>query len=132
MSAAAEESRARFAGIEALLADYFDGLHHGDTGRLARAFHPRAHYVSATGGRFVHRTMEEYFPVVAARTAPAQAGEARRDELVSIAFAGPDAAAVRLRCAIADRLFTDLLTLVRLDGRWQIVSKVFHHEPLNG
>lgn len=131
MSPAAEPPD-RLAGIEAVLTDYFDGLHHGDTRRLARAFHPQAHYVSATGGIFLHRTMEEYFPIVEARPAPAQTGEARRDELVSIVFAGPDAAAVRLRCAIAGRLFTDLLTLVRVDERWQIVSKVFHHEPLPG
>jgi Putative lumazine-binding len=34
---------------------------------------------------------------------------------------------VALRCAIGPRLFTDFLTLIRLDGRWQVISKVFHY-----
>jgi hypothetical protein len=34
----------------------------------------------------------------------------------------------RVECVIAPESFTDLLTLVRLDGRWQIISKVSHYE----
>jgi hypothetical protein len=29
---------------------------------------------------------------------------------------------------IRPKHFTDLLTLVHVDGRWQIISKVFHYE----
>ena len=43
-------------------------------------------------------------------------------------FAGPVTALVRLHCAIGPRYFTDLLTLIHLDGRWQIIAKVFHYE----
>lgn len=31
-------------------------------------------------------------------------------------------------CAIGGTYFTDCLTLVLLDGRWQIIAKVFHAE----
>ena len=115
--------------VTAVLQVYFDGLHHSDTARLRQVFHPRAIYASAADGPLLHRTMEEYFPVVDARPSPASRNEPRADEIVAIEFAGPVTALARVRCAIADRLFTDLLSFVFVDGRWQIIAKVFHHEP---
>jgi 4-oxalocrotonate tautomerase len=117
-----------YAEVTDVLATYFDGLYHSDPKRLARVFHPRAHYVCATEGALTYRTMEEYFPMVDARPSPASRGEARADGIVSIEFAGPVTAFARVNCAIGPKYFTDLLTLIRLDGRWQIISKVFHFE----
>lgn len=117
-----------FAEITDVLSTYFDGLHHSDTGRLRRVFHPRAQYVCATDGSLVHLTMDEYFPVVDQRPSPASRGEARADSIVSIEFAGPATAMAKVNCAIGPKYFTDLLTLIRLDGRWQIISKVFHFD----
>lgn len=34
-----------FAKITEALTTYFDGLYYSDTSRLARVFHPMAHYV---------------------------------------------------------------------------------------
>lgn len=113
--------------MAAVVATYFDGLHFSDTGRLRQVFHPQAQYVCVTDGTLLYRTMAEYFPVVDARPSPASRGEARRDEILSIELAGPVTARVVLRCAIGTRLFTDFLTLIRLDGRWQVISKVFHY-----
>ncbi len=117
-----------FAGVTAALHTYFDGLHHSDTGRLAQVFHPQAIYCCATEGHLLHRSLAEYFPIVDQRPSPASGGQARRDRILSIEFAGPVTAFARVECAIAPRFFTDFLTLVRLDGRWQIVSKVFHFD----
>jgi 4-oxalocrotonate tautomerase len=117
-----------YAEVAGVLSTYFDGLYHSDTKRLARVFHPRAHYVCASEGTLTYRTMEEYLPIVDARPSPASRGEARADSVVSIEFAGPVTAFARVNCAIGPKYFTDLLTLIRLDGRWQIISKVFHFE----
>ncbi|MFM7333835.1 MAG: nuclear transport factor 2 family protein [Tabrizicola sp.] len=35
-----------------------------------------------------------------------------------------------LHCAIGDRFFTDFLTLIKLEGRWQVISKVFHYKEM--
>jgi hypothetical protein len=123
----------RFAEVAAVLQIYFDGLHHSDTGRLKQVFHPLAHYVTATeaadqGGEPLHLTMAQYFPIVAARPSPASRGEARRDRIVSLEFAGPVTALARVECAIGPKFFTDLLTLIFVGGRWQIISKVFHFD----
>ena len=109
------------------LDDYFDGLHFSDTARLRRVFHPAAMYACATDGNLQLRTMDEYWPIVDARPSPASRGEARRDRVVSVEFAGPVTAFARVECAIAPKAFVDFLTLVRLDGRWRILAKVFHY-----
>ena len=118
----------RFAEITAALSDYFDGLYHSDAAKLARVFHPTALYACATGGTLVRLKMDEYFPIVARRPSPASRGEPRYDRVISIEFAGPVTAIARVECAIAPKFFTDLLTLVYLDDRWQIMSKIFHYE----
>jgi len=123
----------RFKAVAETLGTYFDGLYHSDTKRLAQVFHSRALYATAmeganqNGGPLV-LTMDDYFPVVDARPAPAARGEARRDRIVSIEFAGPVTAFARVNCAIGPRYFTDLLTLIFVDGRWQIIAKVFHYD----
>ena len=114
--------------IAAVLTTYFDGLYHSDTQRLRTVFHPKAICACATDGSLLHLTMDEYFPVVDKRPSPASRNEPRRDRIVSIEFAGPVTAIARVECAIGPKFFTDLLTLVRLDGRWQIISKVFHYD----
>jgi 4-oxalocrotonate tautomerase len=116
------------ATIDSALQEYFDGLYHSDTGRLSRVFHPQAIYVSATGGELVHRTMDEYFRIVDGRPSPASQRETRRDRVVSVEEVGPVTAVARVECSIGPKNFDDVLTLVRIDDRWQIIAKVFHYE----
>lgn len=118
----------RYAEVVGVLQDYFDGLHHSDTERLRRVFHPQAVYATASHGKPLVLRMEEYLPIVDARPSPASKGEVRTDEIVSIEFAGPVTALARLRCAILPRYFVDLLTLIHVDGRWRVIAKVFHWE----
>ncbi|PLP56453.1 hypothetical protein CYK37_25550 [Mesorhizobium loti] len=117
-----------YADVADALADYFDGLYFSDTVRLGRIFHPQAIYACATEGKLLHLTMQEYFPIVDKRPSPASRNAPRADRIVSIEFAGPVTAFARLNCAIGPKFFTDLLTLVHVDGRWQIISKVFHFD----
>ncbi|CAG1018142.1 hypothetical protein BURC_02876 [Burkholderiaceae bacterium] len=117
-----------FAAVVRLIGRYFDGLHFSDTAILAEVFHPQAHYACATGGSLLQLDMAAYFPIVDRRPSPASKGESRSERIVSIEFAGPVTAMVRAECTIAPKRFSDLLTLVHVDGRWQIISKVFHYE----
>ena len=118
----------RFTDIAKALQPYFDGLYESDTRKLSQIFHPKAIYATATSGELLRLDMEEYFKVVDKRPSPASRNEPRRDAIASIEFAGPVTAVVRLHCAIGARYFTDLLTLIHLDGRWQIIAKVFHFD----
>jgi hypothetical protein len=118
----------RYDALTKVLKDYFDGLYHSDTKVLAKVFHPQALYACATEGKLLHLGMDEYFPVVDKRPSPASRNEKRNDRILSIEFAGPVTAFARVECSIGERFFTDLLTFVFLDGRWQIMSKVFHFD----
>lgn len=111
-----------------LLRSYFDGLHFGDVETLKRVFHPRAIYACASEGPLTALTMDAYFPIVAARPSPASRNETRSDEIVSVEFAGPVTALAKVRCSIGEKRFTDFLSLVRIDGDWKIVAKVFHFD----
>jgi len=119
---------ARFEEVANVLQTYFDGLYFSDVGKLGSALHPKAIYVSATEEELVYRTMDEYLPIVAKRPSPASRGELRRDAIESIEFAGDKHALARVRCAIGDRHFTDLLSFVYSQAGWQIISKVFHYD----
>ena len=114
-----------FGGVNEAVNLYFDALYYCDIERLAMAFHPKAIYATADESPLLYRTMEEYFPIVAARESGASRGEVRRDVIDGIEFAGKNTAFARVRCSIGSRNFIDFLTLVRLDKRWQIMSKVF-------
>jgi hypothetical protein len=114
--------------LTALLREYFDGLYHSDTHRLRRVFHPQAIYATADGDTPTILRMDAYFYIVDRRPSPASRGEARSDRILSIDFIGPVTALAKVQCAIRPRHFTDLLTLIHVEGRWQIIAKVFHFE----
>jgi len=114
-----------FAAVTEVLKTYFDGLYHADTKRLGKAFHSKAIYATADETPLLYRTMDEYFPVVAQRVSPATRNEPRRDAIVSIEFAGENTAFARVRCSIGTKDFIDFLTLVRTDGAWRIMAKIF-------
>lgn len=117
-----------YAQVAEALQDYFDGLYHGDTQRLGRVLHPQAVYATAVPAEPLVLRMDEYLPIVAARPSPASRGEARRDRVLSIGFAGPVTAMATVECSIGPKDYTDLLTLIRADGAWRIIAKVFHYE----
>ena len=116
---------AQFGPVLDLLQQYFDGLYHSDADALARVFHPQASYVCATDGALIHLDMARYLPIVAQRPSPASRDETRADEVLGIDFIGPTAALAKVRCRIGPKHFTDLLSLIHIDQRWQIIAKVF-------
>lgn len=117
-----------FDAVTAVLQDYFEGLYRSDSQILRRVFHPAALYACASDGTLLALNMPDYFAVVDKRPSPASRGDARTDRILSIDFIGPVTALARVQCSILPKHFTDLLTFVLVDGRWQIISKVFHYE----
>lgn len=118
--------------IQSLLRRYFDGLYFGDTAILRMVFHPQALYACAAGGPLLALDMESYFAVVDERPSPAGRGDSRHDRVLSIELIGPVTALARVECRISPRQFTDLLSLVKVDGEWRVIAKVFHYDVLSG
>ncbi|TVT50772.1 MAG: nuclear transport factor 2 family protein [Denitromonas halophila] len=117
------------AAITELLQKYYDALVRCDTALLAEVFHPEAHYFTASDGTLLHLDMPTYFPIVAGRTSPDSTGEACRYTIDSIELIGPVTALARMRSTMMQKHFNDILSLIRLDGQWRIIAKVFHFDP---
>lgn len=119
------------AAIRQLMTHYFDALYEGDTALFAAIFHPQARLYTVArtdAGMADEATVIDipgYLAIVAGREAPSAAKAVRRDEIVSIDVATPLTAHVRCRERFFNKLFTDELTLLKVAGRWQIVSKVW-------
>jgi hypothetical protein len=75
--------------------------------------------------------MGTYLPIVAKRDPPARLNALRRERILIIDILGSTTALVKLECSFFQKDYTDLLSLIRVDGRWQIIAKVFHYTPVS-
>jgi len=115
--------------IEGVIQSYLDGLYESDAARIASAFHPTSALTSvADNGELVITPRDVWLNNVRTRPSPKQRGLSRHDEVLSIDLVSPTMAYVKLKCAIPPRFFTDQLSLLKIDGRWQIAQKVFMTE----
>jgi len=115
--------------IEGVIQSYLDGLHEGDAGKIASAFHPTSALTSVgADGELVITPRDVWLNNVKNRQSPKQRGLPRHDQVLSIDLIGPTMAYVRLKCAIPPSFFTDQLSLLKIEGRWQIAQKVFMTE----
>jgi 4-oxalocrotonate tautomerase len=117
-----------YADITDLMQRYFDGFYKGDVALLKTVFHPSCHLLSARDGSLTDDDMEAVYKRVAGRTAPAANGEINRDRILSIDLANPELALAKVQIAIGQKLFTDYLNCIRIDGEWKIISKVFTYD----
>ena len=100
----------------------------GDADKLATAFHPTSALTSLTDGKLSVLPRDTWLDWVRNRPSSKSKGLARGDEILSIDIAGPAMAFVKLKCQIPPRYFTDQLSLLKIDGHWQIAQKVFQTE----
>ena len=73
--------------------------------------------------------MEMVYGRVGNRNVPAERGDLREDGIISIDQSGPECAYAKVYIALGNQMFTDYLTLVNVDGRWQIITKTFTYVP---
>lgn len=107
---------------------YLDALFFGDVEGFRSIFHPQAQLYSATEGKLVSFNVDAYMDLVANRPSPHDKGDERQDEILSISVGSPTTAHARVKDVYLPKRFVDELTFVHLEGKWQIVSKVWHFE----
>ena len=110
--------------ILALLSDYFDGLYRGDTALLRAVFHPEAASFSAMGGSRAHQRVANWLELVAQRPSPQERGEAFRMRVLSLSVLH-DIALAQVHVPAHGFDYYNVLSLVRVEGRWMIANKVF-------
>ena len=114
--------------IEEVVQTYLDGLYEGDTEKLARVFHPTSALTGDLGGKLTIVSRDQWLDAVKNRPSPKSQNLSRHDEILEIDIAGPTTAFVKVKCAIPPRFFTDYLSLLKLDGRWQVAQKIYASE----
>jgi len=118
-------------GLISLAKAYFEAAYAMDAGKFATIFDPSASVTRRDDRDGVVVTpIAEWLDIVRGMPSPRNAGSRRRDEILSIAITG-ELAALKLRLRIPPREVTDLLSCFYLNGRWQIVQKVFAAEMLS-
>ena len=116
---------ASYQEIVEALSTYFDGFYEGDIDKLKTIFHPSAHLFSATDGPLQDDAMAVVYARVADRAKPSDRGQQRLDRILSIDKSGAESALAKVQIANGLKLFTDYLNLLKIDGRWQIISKIY-------
>jgi hypothetical protein len=113
----------------ALLQRYFDGLYRGDVELLAETFHPQARLYGEVNGQVLLRDLEPYLQIVATRASPQSRAEIQDMQLVALQLDGAIAHATA-RCRMLGFDYLDQLGLLKQDGRWSIVSKLYTHRDV--
>ena len=116
------------ASIEAAVKTYLDGLYEGDADKLAGVFHPTSALTYEQDGKLAVLPRDQWLDLVRNRPSPKARGLARYDEVVLVDQSSPTTAFVKLKCAIPPRFFTDYLSLLKVDGKWQVAQKIYATE----
>lgn len=109
-----------FKTVMALVNDYFHGLYCGDTKKLKSIFHSDA-FLKAPGLR---RSLQEWLAAVEKRPIPAQQGQPFNFKLLSLEII-QDQAMVKLECPLFEHFYIDYLGLLKENGQWLIVNKMY-------
>lgn len=115
------------AEIEAIMQRYFDGLYQSDSAVLRTVFHPELAYVNATPGSQEFMGLEAYMARIDGRTPPASRHDPRDDVIERITLKGGQIGVVEARMTMIGRNYQDLLTVIRTDDGWRVLTKVFTH-----
>lgn len=124
--AAATDTPAFPADVVAPVRDYLRANVRSDPELLARAFHPGAlMYWVEDDGHVASRTQAQW------RKRMAAPGERPRfEQAIAAVDRRGDAAVVTVTGTLDGRPITDLMLLMKLDGQWRIVGKVFTRAAL--
>ena len=111
--------------IEAMLADYFDVMYTQDMEKFDRVFHTNVVLYSAQTGELNRRPYDVYREAVVNRDSPQSKGEVRKDAILLIDEISDTAAMAKVQLQMFGGVMQDYLTLIHIDGRWQIISKIW-------
>lgn len=113
------------AGIQKLMDDYFEVMHHQDMALFDKVFHSSCSLYSTQGGELSLRPYAVYREAVAARQSPAALGNPRRDEILDFDQVSDTLAWVKPQLQMFGGIMQDYLNLVYLDGQWWIMAKMW-------
>ena len=113
-------------GIRQAINFYIDGLREGNVETLKQAFHSEATMCGHLGETLMVVPIQGLYDFVDSNPAPTKSGEPFSASVAAIDIAGSIASAKITEKSYQGHDFTDFFNLLKIDGRWWIVSKVFN------
>lgn len=109
------------AGVRTCLEHYMSG----DGIRMEKAFHPSASmkYINPQNNEFVDVPIADFIARAKANTSKTE----RKIEIVSMNIEGT-AAQAKIKIETAQAILYDYMNLLKINGEWKIVSKIFSRQ----
>jgi hypothetical protein len=98
----------------------------GSSEPIRGVFRPELNMFFVRDGKLVSRTAEEYMSGFRGQPQPDEAQRKRR--IASVDVTG-SAAVAKVILDYPQATLTDYFALLKIDGKWQIVNKIFHSQP---
>jgi hypothetical protein len=109
--------------IRQTLQYYLDGHVTGDPEIMAKAFHPTARLQYIRNGEASVRSLESYLGGMSGEPASDESERDRR--ILMVDYLGTVAVA-KIELDYPRVVFTDYMQLLKIDGEWKIVNKIYH------
>jgi hypothetical protein len=113
--------------IHQALQRYFDVMYECDLEKFDQVFHPSSALFTMKDGAFNLRPFAQYRSEIAVRTPPKRLSQPRVDTVLQISVLSPEIAFAQVRVRLFEKIYIDNLNLLKFEGRWMIVAKIFHH-----
>jgi len=113
--------------IEAVIQEYFRGYLTAERQLVARAFHPETRLLSVEDGKLAKTEMIEWLENLESRKGKGDVRQA--DTEISTVDITDSAAVAKVTLTFQKYKFTDYLSLLRVQGLWRIVGKIYSVHP---
>lgn len=111
--------------VRGTLQRYIDGIRAGDLDLLRTAFHPQAIMTGYLGPEPMVVPIDALWEVVQNNPSPAESGAPFTAAVESVEVTGATATAVVTEEGYLGHDFRDAFQLLKLDGEWRIMAKLF-------
>jgi hypothetical protein len=123
--AAAQTQAQEEAAVRAVVQAYFDGMMRGDQTLLKNAFHAES-FLIGPGQKDANRI--PFASWHTGFTGPIGNPQEHRNSILSVDVAG-NAAVAKTELDWPRVRYVDYLSLLKVNGEWKIVNKIWHQEP---
>ena len=114
------------AAVRETVQHYLDGLKHNNVASLKLAFYPEAKlFFVKRDNQLGQLTQEQWYKSFAASAGQEEKGDLR---ITAVDIVG-NAASVKVVEVYEKSKYTDYLSLLKFDGGWKIVNKIYVAEP---
>jgi len=111
--------------IQSLVSNYFTLLYAQDMALFDKVFHKDTTLYNAQNGVISVLPIEKFREFLKHGKSAKENGSPREERIIMIDVLSPEMALAKVRLRINNDIFDDYLNLIKVDGRWLVVSKMW-------